>query len=63
MDAHKFMNFDAEFDLNNPNQPSKEDLLEMVGIQNNAIEKEEENGESTNTKVIASRGFKDAHVA
>jgi hypothetical protein len=39
-----------------------EELLEMVGIQNNAIEKEEENGESTNTKVIASGGFKDAHV-
>ena len=30
MDAHEFINFEVDFDLNNPYEPTKEDILDTL---------------------------------
>jgi hypothetical protein len=38
--AHKFINYELEFDLNNPNAPTEEEITSMLDERGDAIDNE-----------------------
>jgi hypothetical protein len=42
MDAHEFVHFEVDFDLNNPYQPTDEEIVQMLSSQYPIINEDEE---------------------
>jgi hypothetical protein len=42
MDAHEFVHFEVDFDLNNPYQSSDEEIVQMLSSQHPIIDEDEE---------------------
>jgi hypothetical protein len=59
MIAEEFINYEAEFDLNNPYQPSNEELMEMFNPD--SFVEEEDDTETLASEPIAPVCYKDVH--
>jgi hypothetical protein len=59
MDAHEFVYFEVDFDLNNPYQPTDEKIVQMLSSQHPIINEDEE-VIITNDVVEVHMRFKDA---
>jgi hypothetical protein len=42
MDAHEFVHFELDFDLNNPYQPTNEEIVQMLSFQHPITDEDEE---------------------
>jgi hypothetical protein len=58
MDAHEFVHFEVDFDLNNPYQSTDEEIVQMLSSQHPIIDEDEEDI-ITDDVVEVHMGFKD----
>jgi len=66
IDAHKFVYYELEFDLNNPYIPTNEEIMDILDEKNNAIVNEtieKANNVKINDVMVDRIGFKDAESA
>ena len=61
MNVQKYLNYELEFDLNNPYQPTNEQIIEMLPSQQQGSEHEDSDPDEVNPHDIVEEvvGFKD----